>query len=78
MRQPRGTFKAYGGDGQEYTIVVFAREVAGSSGGIEQRELMPRLQTSDRKTVNWLRKGKYRILDRHQDIVVTSNDPNAL
>jgi hypothetical protein len=78
MREPSGSFKAYDDDGQEYTIVMFARGEEGSNGGIEQRLQMPRLQTSDRRTVNWLRKGKYRILDRHQNIVVTSNDPNAI
>ena len=78
MREPSGTFKAYDDEGQEYTIVMFARGVEGASSGIEQREQLPRLQTTDRRTVNWLRKGKYRILDRHQNIVVTSSDPNAI
>ena len=77
MRQQRGTFKAYGGDGQEYRIVAFTTDVRDSSGGIERREEIPRLQTSDRRTVKWLKKGKYKILDRHQDIIVTSTDPGA-
>jgi hypothetical protein len=79
MRQQSGTFKAYGADGQEYTIVVFTQvvhEATGSSARPE--EGVRRMQTSDRRTVNWLKKGKYRIRDRHQDIVVTSNDPNAI
>jgi hypothetical protein len=78
MRQQSGTFKAYSEDGQEYTIVVFTQVVHGATGASERPEGVRRMQTSDRRTVNWLKKGKYRIRDRHQDIVVTSNDPNAI
>lgn len=78
MRQQSGTFKAYSEDGQEYTIVVFTQEVHGSTGASGRREGVRKLQTSDRRTVNWLKKGKYKILDRHQDVIVTSNDPEAV
>jgi hypothetical protein len=78
MRQQSGTFKAYSEDGQEYTIVVFTQDVHGAAGSSERPEGVPRLQTSDRRTVNWLKKGKYRIRDRHQDFVVTSSDPDAI
>ena len=71
-----GTFTAHDAERNEYTVFVFQDIIlCRSSDGTSRTPGRLTLETDDGTHVNWIEKGKYRIIGVEIDIF--SDDPNA-
>jgi hypothetical protein len=77
MRKRKGSFRAIGDDGRQYTIYIYVDLI--DAGAFEDPKAViegtPELWTSDGKAVSYRQKGEYEILET--GVVLRSSLPEA-